>query len=96
VLLDLFILLDNLDQEVELDGLQVVVEDKIIQEVEQVDQVVDLVDLMLVLVMVVLVEQVFLLKVEMVKLECKVVVVAAVVVMVQHHLVEHLVDQVLL
>ena len=30
VLLDLFILLDNLDQEVEVDGSQVVVEDKII------------------------------------------------------------------
>jgi hypothetical protein len=51
VLLDLFILLDNLDQEVELDGLQVVVEDKIIHLLEQEVKVVDLVDLMLVLVM---------------------------------------------
>ena len=51
VLLDLFILLDNLDQEVELDGLQVVVEDKTIPLLEQEVKVVELVDLMLVLVM---------------------------------------------
>ena len=51
MLRDLFILLDFLDQEVELDGLQVVVEDKIIQEVEVLVKVVEKVDLMLVLVM---------------------------------------------
>ena len=50
MLLDLFILLDFLDQEVELDGLQVVVEDKIFLLLELLVKVVDLVDLMLVLV----------------------------------------------